>query len=309
MTHDNAGQQRPEPPEWAPPGYLPPISPVRRPDGSLHYSGISYATAAGFRPLQLDLWVPSGEGRHPVVVWIHGGAWQFGDRRDLPPTLAPDAVFDALLEAGIAVASIDYRLSREAVFPAQLHDAKSAVRYLRHHADQLDLDTDRIGVWGESAGGHLAALVGLTGDRPELEGNLGVTGPVSTVRAVVDWYGIADLTTMPRLEIPSDVALPMELTVDPIEQLLGEADPERAQSASPTTYVTADAPPFLLVHGTEDFLVPVGQSRELHRALLEAGTEAELVTVEGAGHIFDGAPDVPALLAHSVAFLAKHIGG
>ncbi|WP_330262900.1 alpha/beta hydrolase [Streptomyces griseorubiginosus] len=293
-----------EPPEWTPPGFLPPVGPTVRADGSLHYSGISYALPPGFRPLQLDLWVPAGGDRHPVVVWIHGGAWQFGDRRYLPPTLETDAVYDALLKAGIAVASIDYRLAGEAVFPAQLQDAKSAVRYLRRHAAQLGLDVERFGVWGESAGGHLAALLALTAGRTAQEGAPVVAEPLDSVRAVVDWYGVSDLATMPKLEVPPD--LPPG-TADPIEQLLGGTTPERARSASPITHVSADAPPFLLIHGTDDVPVPLEQSSLLHAALLAAGAQSELVTVEGAGHIFVGATDIPALIARSVAFLTKHL--
>ena len=135
---------------WAgPPRFIVPPEPRRAVDGSLRYEGITYAAPIGYRPLQLDLWVPAGEtAAVPLVVWIHGGAWLFGDRRYLPPTLRPDQLFDELLAAGFAVATIDYRLSLEAKFPAQLHDAKAAVRYLRTHADQLGLDPGRVGVWG-----------------------------------------------------------------------------------------------------------------------------------------------------------------
>jgi len=121
-----ATQQEPAPPPaWTPPKYLPPVEPLRRPDGSSHCSGISYATSMGYRPLQMELRTPADAVRSPCVVWIHGGAWFFGDRRSLPETVEPDGIFDAPLNAGIAVASIDYRLSAEASFPAQLHDVKA----------------------------------------------------------------------------------------------------------------------------------------------------------------------------------------
>lgn len=176
-----------EPPEWAgPPRFLPPPQPTRWKDGSWHYSGVTYAAPMGYRPLLLDLWVPDGHMSPPLVVWIHGGAWLFGDRRYLPETLRPNQLFDESLAAGLAIASIDYRHSREAPFPAQLHDSKAAIRYLRAHSDELGIDTDRIGVWGESAGGHLAALLGLTGQRQDLEGDLGAVGPSSAVDVVVD---------------------------------------------------------------------------------------------------------------------------
>lgn len=141
-------------------------------------------------------------------MWIHGGAWFFGDRRSLPETVEPDRIFDALLAAGLAVASIGYRLSAEAPFPEQLHDTKAAIRYLRHFADNLNLDPSRIGVWGESAGGHLAALAALTGGPEELEGEVDVRGPDSSVRACVDWYGLSDLDSQPDGDRPVAGALP-----------------------------------------------------------------------------------------------------
>jgi acetyl esterase/lipase len=118
-----------------PPRFLAPPEPRLAADGSKRYEGVTYAAAIGYRPLQLDLWVPAGENAPPLVVWIHGGAWLFGDRRYLPETLRPDQLSDELLAAGLAVATIDYRLSLEAKFPAQLHDTKAAVRYLRAHDD------------------------------------------------------------------------------------------------------------------------------------------------------------------------------
>jgi acetyl esterase/lipase len=293
--------------EWAGPArFLPPHEPTRRDDGARHYSGLTYAVAFGYRPLQLDLWVPAGEGPAPLVVWIHGGGFMFGDRRHLPETLRPNQLFDALLEAGLAVATIDYRHALEAPFPAQLLDAKAAVRYLRAFADELGISTGRIGVIGESAGGHIAALVGLTAHRADLEGGHGVVGPSSAVDAVVDWYGPADLSTMPRHTLPPQVAakLPPELVTPPEDQLTrGLAGPALAD-ASPVTHVTPDAPPFLLVHGTADWLVPYAQSEQLSAALTAAGVPARLVPVEGAQHIFDGSDDIDGIVRLSVTYLA-----
>jgi len=296
-----------EAPEWAGPArFLPPHEPTVRADGSRHFSGLTYAVAFGYRPLQLDVWVPAGEGPAPLVIWVHGGAFMMGDRRFLPETLRPGQVFDALLDAGLAVATIDYRHALEAPFPAQLHDAKAAVRYLRAHADQLGLSTERIGAWGESAGGHIAALVGLTADRPDLEGSHGVVGPSSAVDVVVDWYGLADLESMPRQPPPPQVAamLPVELHAPPEDQLLrGLAGADRAD-ASPVNHVTAGAPPFLLLHGTADWLVPYAQSEQLAAALHAAGAPVQLAPVEGAGHIWLGHPDVDALVDRSGQYLA-----
>jgi acetyl esterase/lipase len=297
-----------EAPEWAGPArFLPPTTPTRRNDGALHYSGVTYAVAFGFRPLQLDLWVPDTPSPPSLVVWVHGGGFMFGDRRYLPETVRPDQVFEALLAAGLAVATIDYRHALEAPFPAQLHDAKAAVRYLRAHAGELGISTDRIGVWGESAGGHIAALVGLTAHRPDLEGTHGVVGPSSAVDVVVDWYGPADLSTMPRQAPPPQVAalLPPELLVPPEDHLVAGLDFAARVDASPISHVTASAPPFLLVHGTADWLVPYSQSEQLHAALTAAGVDCRLVPVDGAQHIFDGHDDIDAVVQLSVDYLAE----
>jgi acetyl esterase/lipase len=292
---------------WAGPDrFLPPPEPRLAADGSKRYEGITYAAPIGYRPLQLDLWVPATATAPPLVVWIHGGAWLFGDRRYLPPTLRPDQLFDELLAAGLAVATIDYRLSLEAPFPAQLHDAKAAVRYLRAHAALLGIDTSRIGVWGESAGGHLAAMVGLTGQQSDLEGTLGVLGPSSAVDAVVDWYGPADMGAQPRPVHPQVAAnRPPELLTTPEDHLVGSLDPSARAAASPVSYVTPAAPPFLLVHGTVDALVPFVHSELMQQALTSAGVEVELVPIEGADHIFNGHDDIDAVVRLSVDFLAK----
>lgn len=294
--------------EWAGPArFLPPPEPIRRDDGALQYSGVTYAVAFGYRPLQLDLWVPPTEAPAPLVVWIHGGGFMFGDRRVLPETLRPNQVFDALLGAGLAVATIDYRHALEAPFPAQLHDAKAAVRYLRAHADELGVSTERIGVMGESAGGHLAAMVGLTAHRPDLEGHHGVVGPSSAVDVVVDWYGLADLETMPRHTLPPEIAakLPPELVSPPEDTLTRGLEGAALADASPITHVTPGAPPFLLVHGTADWLVPYAQSEQLHAALTDAGADCRLVPIENAQHIFDGHDDIDAVVRLSIDYLAK----
>ncbi|SFT84629.1 Acetyl esterase/lipase [Geodermatophilus amargosae] len=301
-----------ETPGWAGPArFLPPAEPTRRDDGARHFPGLTYAVAFGYRPLQLDVWVPDTPAPAPLVVWVHGGAWMIGDRRELPETLRPGQVFDALLSAGLAVATIDYRFTLEAPFPAQLHDAKAAVRYLRSFAGELGVDTTRIGVMGESAGGHLAALVGLTGHRADPEGTLGVVGPSSAVDVVVDWYGVSDLDTMPRQAPPPEIAarLPEELRVPPEDHLVaGLTDATRAD-ASPVTHVTAGAPPFLLLHGTADWLVPFAQSARLATALREAGVPVEFEAVDGAGHIWEGSDDVDGIVDRSVRYLADALIG
>ena len=295
-------------PEWTGPArFLAPTEPSRRDDGVRLFSGLTYAVAVGYRPLQLDLWVPDTRTPAPLVVYVHGGGFMFGDRRYLPETVRPDAVFEELVAAGLAVATIDYRHALEAPFPAQLHDAKAAVRYLRAHADVLGIDTTRIGIWGESAGGHIAALVGLTAHRPDLEGTHGVVGPSSAVDVVVDWYGPADLDTMPRATPPPAIAakLPPELLVPPEDHLTRGLEGTDRDDASPITHVTPAAPPFVLVHGTADWLVPYAQSEQLAAALRAAGVPVDLVPVEGAEHIFLGHDDVDGIIRLSVERLAR----
>jgi acetyl esterase/lipase len=294
--------------EWAGPvRFLPPPEPRVQADGSKRYEGMTYAVLPGYRPLQLDLWVPASATPPPLVMWIHGGAWMLGDRRYIPETLRPNQLFEELVAAGLAVATIDYRLALEAHFPAQLHDAKAAIRYLRAHADALGIDTQRIGVWGESAGGHLAALVGLTGQHPELEGAIGVLRESSAVDVVVDWYGVADLALQPRKDWEPEILaqLPPEMLTPPEELLAGGQDEHTLAVASPITYVTSGAPPFLLIHGTVDSLVRYRHSEVLARALTEAGVPVRLVPIEGADHIFRGHDDIDGIVRLSVDYLAE----
>lgn len=239
-----------------------------------------------------------------MVVWVHGGSWVRGDRRTLPARFRPGELFDALVDAGLAVATVDYRLAPDAVFPAPLHDVKAAVRHLRSHGHELGVDADRIGIWGESAGAHLAALVGLTAHRPDLDGDAGAGGPSSSVSAVVDWYGPADLEAFAAEPWSPGAVPPEEAGEDPLESLLAGVDAVTRADASPVNHVTGDAPPFLVVHGTADELVPYAQSTALVGALTAAGVPVRLVPVEGAGHVFTGRADVGDLIELSVRFLA-----
>ncbi|MFJ9547241.1 alpha/beta hydrolase fold domain-containing protein [Streptomyces erythrochromogenes] len=309
---------------WPPPPYQPPVPPVTAADGVRRFDGITYATTPGYRPRLLDVQLPAGEGPFPAVVWIHGGGWLDGDRRYPPPTVPAALLHGTVLAAGLALVSIDYRHSLEAPFPAQLHDVKAAIRYVRAFAGDLGIDPDRIGVWGESAGGHLAALAGLVGPADDtdgtdgavgvaLEGTQGVGSGETGVLAVVDWYGVSDLVALaahpmpPMPPMPSGAEFP-----DPYEALLGASVAERpdlARAASPVTYAGGPTPPppFLLVHGTRDGLVPYSQS-EILAAALEGGGEVTLHPVDGADHIFLGSPDIASIVEESVAFLARHLG-
>jgi acetyl esterase/lipase len=305
-----AGLPAPAFPAFLTPGTAEVVSEV-----SAVHREVSYAIAIGFRRLAMDIWLPrTAAGPVPVVVWIHGGAFQLGDRRELPPTFAPDSVFRLLNEAGIACATVDYRHALEAPFPAQLHDLKAAVRYLREHADTLGIDAGRIGAWGESAGGHLAALLGLTGHRDDLEGGLGVQGHSSAVSAVVDFYGVSSLPDMPAMNIPPGMmngplsaAVPDGMTLEPGPMLVGgTADAALLAAASPLGYVTAEAPPFLLIHGDSDGLVPLSQSELLAATLADANVRHELITIRGGDHCFFGAEDqMDQILGTAVDYFAR----
>ena len=269
-----------------------PLPPVRPAAGRTRVlAGVPYAALPGFRPLELDLWLPP-ESPEPAlaVLFLHGGGWRMGSRHLAGPAFAGahPTVFEQVAAGGIAVASADYRLSGEAQWPAQLHDAKAAVRWLRARAGELGIDGDRIAAWGESAGGHLAELLGLTADDPALEGGLGVTGPPSRVSAVVAWYAPSDLRAMAT-----------DTGADPMDpdtreaRLLGAppaAVPDTAAQASPVTHVSPGAPPFLLLHGAADRLVPCVQSERFHYALQAAGVAAELTVYPGADHMWAGPP-------------------
>ena len=250
--------------------------------GATFYSGLTYAAYPGFRPLLLDLYAPRGVAAVPLIVWIHGGAFQDGDRRYLPETYPPNSVFDRPLDAGMAVATIDYRHAAEASFPAQLNDVGAAIDYLREHAAAFGIDARRIGVWGESAGGALAALEGLTGGR---------------VAAVVAWYALTDVRRM-----HADA-------VDSIEtKWLGappSAVPELAAAASAVEQVHAGAPPFLIVHGAADTVVALSHSQRLHELLVAAGAPSTYHAVAAADHCFEGYDDIGGLIDESVAFLAR----
>ena len=240
--------------------------------------------------LLLDLLLPSSSSA-PVVIFLHGGGWKSGSRAPVPSRVSD------LCARGYAVASIDYRLTGTAVWPAQIQDVRGAVRWLRAHAFVYGLDPDRFAAWGESAGAHLAALLGTSGgvstitignSTVELEGTTGgFPGESSRVQAVVDWYGATDFlqmhfypTTMNHDAASSDES---RLIGGPIQD-----NPDRTATANPVTYVTPDDPPFLLMHGTVDKTNPFNQSELLLDALTASGVAVELWPVQNAGH--GGAP-------------------
>lgn len=284
--------------------------PVISASGAKRWPVLISAQPIGYRPLTIDLRLPPGPGPHPVLVYIHGGGWAFGHASVLTRKLEDMAIVDTLLAAGYAWAGINYRLSSEAQFPAQLHDCKAAVRYLRHHSGALGLDPGRIAAMGESAGGHLAAFLGLTGARADLEGNLGVSGVSSAVQAVVNWYGPSDFLTMNGQR--PDISRQAEDDPRNFEAWLVGAPlhdaPDLARAASPLYHVGPDSAPMLIHHGTSDRLVPVAQSRMLAAAIAAVGGVVDLIEIDGADHCF-WQGDTSAIMPQVVAFLRRHLPG
>ena len=293
------------------PAHDAPLPPARTAAGGVRLiPGIPFAAITGIRPLELDLWLPPEDDRPaPVVVFLHGGGWRMGGRAAVGPMYAGQdpTPFERMAQAGIAVASADYRLSGEAVWPAQLHDAKAAVRWLRARGGEIGIDPGRIAAWGESAGGHLASLLGLTAGDPTLEGDVGVTGPGSDVLAVAAWYAPSDLVGF----VADTGGDPADATTREAQLLGGTAvsRPDVAAQASPVSHVSPTAPPFLLSHGLADRFVPCVQSERLYGALVEAGVEVELDLYEGADHMWRGAPEAAAqAFDRTVDVLRRRLG-
>ncbi len=257
---------------------------------------VAYATVDG-TALLLDAYEPVTKDRErPVVVYIHGGGWKGGDKDGGARFLLP------LVKAGYVGFSINYRLSGEAQFPAQIHDCKAAIRWVRKHAAEYGGDGTRIGVFGTSAGGHLVALLGTSNGVAQLEGDEGVTGVSSDVQAVCDWFGPSDLARPGMADNPDGL----------VARLLGAEvrdAPELAAQASPVTFVDPSDPPFLIIHGTKDPLVPFAQSQELRDVLLAAGVSVQLIDVPGGKHggFERTTPDQRELMQAMLAFFDKHI--
>jgi acetyl esterase/lipase len=228
----------------------------------------------------LDLFLPeqSSDKPLPLMIWIHGGAWM-GGTQDNPPVLY-------LVKKGFAVASIQYRMSGDTQWPAQAHDCKAAIRFLRANAGKYKLDPNHFGVGGDSAGGHLAAFVGTSGDVKEMEGDLGHADVSSRVQAVVDWFGPTDLLLMGEQAGPQSM-IQHDDAKSPESLLLGGPVQEKrdlAKTANPLTYINKHDPPFLIMHGDNDQIVPLAQSVILAKALIDAGVEVTMQTIPGAMH-------------------------
>jgi len=253
-------------------------------DAPRDFKDVVYATVDG-KPLALDVHLPAGVRRPSLLVFVHGGAWTTGSKAQYPAFL---------VARGFAVASLDFRSSNEARFPADVHDIKAGIRYLRAKAKDYGYRADRIGIVGASSGGHLAALIGVTNGVKELEGTEGeYLGESSSVQAAVSYFGATDLTTILSQSTPAGLAV----RAPALERLLGAA-PDVAQDlarlASPVFHVDREDPPILLLHGDQDTQMPVNQVLEMQWAYENVGRQADVMILHGVDHVappfFDGAP-------------------
>jgi acetyl esterase/lipase len=237
---------------------------------------IGYARIDG-TTLALDLYKPTQQ-TGPLIVYIHGGAWRSGSKKEMP--------LQDLVDNGSPVASVDYRLSTVARFPAQIHDIKAAIRFLRGNATKLGIDAKQIVVSGSSAGGHLAALVGVTNGNRELEGDLGdFRNESSNVQGIISFFGGSDLTTVLKQSTPHGLSV----REPALDLLLGAAPdkvPDLARLASPVFHVDKDDPPLLLFHGDQDPQMPINQAHELQGAYekVSIGSKAQFKVLHGVGH-------------------------
>ncbi len=243
---------------------------------------IPYSTIAGYRPITLDLYRPQDSGIRPLVVYVHGGGWMAGHTRQSGAFSDFTAVLSDLSARGYVVASLEYRLSKEAPFPGAIDDVRTAIRFLRANADKYGIDPARVAIWGGSAGGQLAVLAALDcGHAPSGEDKSNATQS-DCVQAGVGWYGVYDFATMPKSAIPraENIYLDCEKESCPAD---------RITAASPVAHIDAKDPPMLLIHGTDDKTVPVLQSKELAEKLQVEKVPVTLEIIPSVGHSWIGA--------------------
>jgi acetyl esterase/lipase len=279
----------------------PKYSPV--PNGIRVERDIEYVTGGGIAQ-SLDLYLPEKRSDKPLplIVYFHGGGWYTGSKAGCPQT-------QWLVPHGYAVASVEYRFSQFAIFPAQIQDAQAAVRWLRAHAKKYNVDSEKFGAMGGSAGGHIVALLGTSGGKkvfPPIGGNEEVS---DRVQAVVDLYGPSNFVTVAG-QARADSSIKFG-EFNPYEQLIGgkvPGDREKCEAVSPMHYISKDAPPFLIMHGVLDQIVPYGQGETLAAALREAGGDIVFQKFPDSGHAGPAfvRPVVTDLIA---AFFDKHLKG
>lgn len=280
-------------------------------DGVTGYPDLTYQTLPGYRPLKLDLFLPpqrfAADGPRPLIVYVHGGGWMAGGPRRSAAYADWPKVLAALAARGYVVASLSYRFSREAPFPAAIQDVKAGIRWLRARATTYNIDPKRAAIWGQSAGGHLAALAGVSCNVAALEpgarivpGTANVETVPSTVagsdaasdcvQAVVGWFGVYDFATMPKRSSPPP-GMPPGPSADDLFLgcPAGDCTAQQRAFASPVTYVDRSDPPFLLMHGSDDHTVPEAQTETFGAALRAAGVPVRKIVIAGADHSWIGA--------------------
>ncbi len=256
--------------------------PLQLPKGIKMEKDIAYMEG-GDEAQKLDIYLPEmpGDKPLPLIVHIHGGGWWAGSKFPCPVA--------GMVLKGYAVASVEYRFSQKAKFPAQIQDCQAAIRWLRAHAKQYNIDTEHVGVIGGSAGGHLSALVGTSGGKNAFVPIGGHEQQSDKVQAVCDIFGPADFSTVVQQAADDKNVkniFAFNTPKDPYSSLIGTTldDKSKADAVSPVHYVSKDNPPFLILHGTHDTLVPFAQSVELEAALRTQGVPAWLQKIPGAGH-------------------------
>jgi acetyl esterase/lipase len=262
------------------------------------FKDVVYATVNG-KPLALDLYLPANVQHPPLVVYLHGGAWKDGDKTQYPAFL---------VERGFAVASLDFRSTNVAPFPANVQDIKAGIRFLRAKAAQYGYRPERIALAGASSGAHLANEVGMTGGNAQLEGTLGdFPRESSRVQAIVSYFGASDLTTILAQSTPFGISV-REPALVLLLGALPDKVPDLAKLASPFFQVDKGDPPLLLLHGDQDAQMPINQSHELEGAYRKLGLDVDFMVVHGVGHVggpfFQGEP-----VERVVKFLTRTIGG
>lgn len=287
-----------------------PIAPPRRGEfGERVFDNLPYRTVDGWRALFVDVRVPDPQADGtppPLVMWVHGGSWQHGSRRRRPVDLDRHWFIERMLLAGIAVAQIDYRLASEASFPGPAGDVRTALAYLHSHAADLGIDPERIAVWGESAGAHLALATGVSADRFVALGGEPEDPalPMPRPTAIVDWYGPTDLHALMQLmpvitEEDRQRALEWRELMDSYGWGLDAASPVRA--------LDADCPPVCILHGSADRIVPAVQSADLAKRLAELDVAHEHHVLDG-GHVFCDSDSIPTAIELSLDFLRRRFG-
>lgn len=274
--------------------------PPEPPAGIIAVRDLNYAGTEEARQ-SLDIFVPKTPPAKPLplVVFIHGGGWEAGSRDDA------GAIYALINDGAFIGASLNYRLTDKGIFPVQIHDCKAAIRWLRAHAKDYGIDAQKIGVFGISAGGHLVSLLGTSGGVKEMEGSVGGNLEQSSrVSCVIDFCGPSDFPIFATQKSVIDPEKPgtaiTKLFGGPMSRHL-----DLAKAASPVTYITKDDPPFLIIHGTKDPLVPYEQAVEFNKSLQDAGVPATLLTGTNGGHVFFSAE----LVKDMRLFLGKHLLG